>query len=153
MRRIEFLVIGGVVALLGCGSAKKSPLQELAAASDHDQELAPPIPIFSVRDLRSSQRYFRDVLGFKIEWEDGNPPDFTSVSRSGARLFMCHGCQGKPGSWAFSISKDVDQLHEELKRKGALIRRPPTNEPWRMREMQVADPDGNVIRFASSLDR
>jgi uncharacterized glyoxalase superfamily protein PhnB len=37
-------------------------------------------------------------------------------------------------------------------RKGAIIKSPPGDKPWGMREMQVADPDGNVIRFGSALD-
>jgi len=50
------------------------------------------------------------------------------------------------------FTRDVDRLHEEFVRRNAIIKLPPTNMPWGMREMQVADPDGNVMRFASSID-
>jgi hypothetical protein len=43
---------------------------------------------------------------------------------------------------------DVDALHETLKARGAIVRHPPSDYPW-AREMQVADPDGNVLRLGS----
>src|SRR5205085_2150333 len=38
--------------------------------------------------------------------------------------------------------------HHELRAKGAKIRHPPTNYSW-AGEMQVEDPDGNVLRLGS----
>jgi predicted aspartyl protease len=46
---------------------------------------------------------------------------------------------------------NFDQLHEEFVRKQAIIKQPPTDMPWGLREMQVVDPDGNVMRFASAI--
>ena len=109
-------------------------------------------PIFNVRDLRASQRYYREALGFKVDWDHGDPPDFGSDSRGEGVLFMCQGCQGRPGTWVMIFTRDVDRLHEELVRNKAIIQMPPPDMPWGLREMQVADPDGNVIRFASAID-
>jgi hypothetical protein len=47
---------------------------------------------------------------------------------------------------------DVDRLHEELVERHAIIRMPPTNMAWGLREMHVGDRDGNVIRFASPIE-
>ena len=44
--------------------------------------------------------------------------------------------------------EDVDQLYEEYKASGAIIRVPPRNYPWAF-EMHVEDPDGHVLRFGS----
>ena len=79
--------------------ASGSPACARPRGQSHGAELSRPIPIFNVRDLRRSQRYFREVLGFKVDWEDGDPPDFGSVSRGDAAIFMCQGCQGNPGAW------------------------------------------------------
>ena len=92
------------------------------------------------------------MLGFKVDWEDGSPPDFGSVSRGDAVLFMCQRCQGNPGSWIIIFTRDVDRLHDELRRKDAIITMPPQDMPWRLREMHVAYCDGNVIRFASETE-
>jgi catechol 2,3-dioxygenase-like lactoylglutathione lyase family enzyme len=111
-----------------------------------------PIPIFSVRNLKDSERYYRDALGFKVDWEYGEPPDFGSVTRAATTIFLCQGCEEPGGSWVMVFAADVDRLHRELQGKGAIIKHPPTDEPWKLREMQVADPDGNVIRFATSSE-
>jgi catechol 2,3-dioxygenase-like lactoylglutathione lyase family enzyme len=137
---------------LGCGADERSPLYELAGSIEHDSDLSAAIPIFTVSSLRASQRYYRDVLGFTVDWEDGDPPDFGSVSRGHAVVFMCQGCQGHPGGWIMLFTPDVDRLHEEFAAKGAIVKRPPTNMPWRLREMLVEDPDGNTMRFASRVE-
>ena len=46
---------------------------------------------------------------------------------------------------------DVDKLYGELVERGALVRAKPENKPWGMREMQVADLDGNVMRIGSPI--
>jgi catechol 2,3-dioxygenase-like lactoylglutathione lyase family enzyme len=153
--RITWLVAGClVIGLAGCKRTgeRNDPLVETARACARHGDLSCPRPILHVRSLKASQRYYRDALGFKVDWEYGEPPDFGSVSRGDTALFMCQGCQGNPGSWMMIFAPDVDRLHRELAGKGAIIKLPPTNMPWGMREMQVADPDGNVIRFGSAID-
>ena len=46
---------------------------------------------------------------------------------------------------------DVDKLHREVVKKGAKVRMPPRDMPWRMREMHLADLDGNVLRVGTGL--
>jgi uncharacterized glyoxalase superfamily protein PhnB len=43
--------------------------------------------------------------------------------------------------------QDVDALHEDYKRRGAIIRQPPTDFPWGVREMNVEDLDGHRLRM------
>ena len=43
---------------------------------------------------------------------------------------------------------DVRALHRIYRERGAKIRMEPTNLPWAL-EMQIEDPDGNVLRFGS----
>lgn len=149
------LLVAGLVSasLLGCGGDERAPepMARIAKACAHDSELSCPRPIFTVRDLAASTRYYRDKLGFKLDWDHGDPPDFASVSRGDGILFMCQNCQGQPGAWAMLFARDVDELHDEFRRKGAEIRMPPTDMPWGLREMNVADPDGNVLRIGSAI--
>ncbi len=42
--------------------------------------------------------------------------------------------------------RDVDATHAELVADGVEVLRPPTDEPWGLREMWVVDPDG--VRIA-----
>jgi catechol 2,3-dioxygenase-like lactoylglutathione lyase family enzyme len=142
-----------VLGAVGCRKHERNdPLVETARACAAHGDLSCPRPILSVRDLRASQRYFHDSLGFKLEWDHGDPADFAAVSRGHAELFMCQGCQGAPGSWLMVFAPNVDKLHDELVGKGAIIKMPPTDMPWGLREMHVADPDGNVLRFGSAIE-
>jgi len=155
MRLAMLAVVGLAIGLAGCKRTGEhtDPLVEAAKACARRGDLSCPRPILHVRSLRASQRYYRDALGFQIDWEHGDPPDFGAVSRGDAVLFMCQGCQGNPGSWTMIFTPSVDRLYQEISRKGAIIKQPPADMPWGMREMQVADPDGNVIRFGSAIDQ
>ena len=42
--------------------------------------------------------------------------------------------------------QDVDALYEDYQRRGAIIREPPTDYPWGVREMNVEDLDGHRLR-------
>jgi catechol 2,3-dioxygenase-like lactoylglutathione lyase family enzyme len=107
-------------------------------------------PVLRVSNLAASIDYYTRVLGFQVNW--GYPEEgasfFASVSRGKCCLFLSVGDQGHFGTWVWIGSKDVEALHEEFQAAGAKIRNPPTNYSWAL-EMQVEDPDGNVLRFAS----
>ena len=113
-------------------------------------ELGGVTPVLRVRDLTVSIDYYTRVLGFKVNWGYPEPGEqlFASVSRGKCFLFLSVGDQGHPGAWVWIDGKDVDALYEEFKASGARIRNPPTNYSWAL-EMQVEDPDGNVLRFGS----
>lgn len=137
--------------LVGCGETPS--IESTAHSIAHDDEgISHAIPIFNVGSLRESQRYYREKLGFTVEWDHGDPPDFGAVVRDHAVLFLCQGCQGHPGGWIMMFTPNVDELHRELVERGAIIERPPTNMPWHLREMLVKDPDGNTMRFASRIE-
>ncbi|MBL4686719.1 MAG: VOC family protein [Nannocystaceae bacterium] len=140
-----------ILTSVACGTAEAPPLARLAKACLHG-EMSCARPIFNVGELKTAQGYYTDVLGFSLDWEDGEPADFASVSRGDATLFLCQGCQGTPGAWMMVFVSDVDALHREWVAKGARIRMPPTDMRWQLREMHVSDPWGNVIRFGSPLD-
>lgn len=106
-------------------------------------------PVLRITDLGASLRYYTDVLGFRIDWQDNDGSSFASVSRDRCNLFLSVGDQGNPGSWMWIGASDVDALHEELTARGARVRQPPANYPWGSREMHVEDLDGNVLRFGS----
>ncbi len=103
-------------------------------------------PILRVGSLASSVAYYVNVLGFEIDWQ--GPGIIASVSRGASTIFLTEGDQGNPGSWVYAGVSDAELLFKELRAKGARVRHPPTNYPWGY-EMQVEDPDGNVLRFAS----
>jgi catechol 2,3-dioxygenase-like lactoylglutathione lyase family enzyme len=103
-------------------------------------------PILRVESMEASLRFYVDVLGFHNAPWGGD--DFTLVRRDGAGIYLCRGGQGRGGAWAWVGVEDVRKLHDEYRARGAAIRLPPTNYLWAL-EMQIEDPDGNVLRFGS----
>lgn len=103
-------------------------------------------PILRVKDIRASLAYYVEILGFKIDWEADT--GFASVSRGGCHIMLCEGDQGHPGSWVWIGVGDAEALHAQYQAKGAKIRHRPTNYEWAY-EMQVEDPDGNILRMGS----
>ena len=102
-------------------------------------------PILRVEKLAASIEYYVAKLGFKVDWQT---PIFACVSRGRCHIFLSEGDQGHRGSWVWIGVEDAEALHNEYRAKGARIRHPPTNYEWAY-EMQVEDPDGNVLRLGS----
>jgi catechol 2,3-dioxygenase-like lactoylglutathione lyase family enzyme len=102
-------------------------------------------PILRVEDMKRSLDFYIGLLGFENDW---GGDDFTSVSRDNAAIYLSEGDQGDGRAWIWIGAEDVQKLHDEFAGRGVKIRMPPTNFPWAL-EMQVEDPDGNVIRFGS----
>lgn len=103
-------------------------------------------PILRVEDMAASVRYYVDVLGFEnAPW---GTDDFTFVGLGDEGIYLCRGSQGNPGAWVWIGVGDVRALHALYRERGAIVRREPKNEPWAL-EMQIEDPDGNVLRFGS----
>lgn len=105
----------------------------------------PATPIFCVASVSASMEYYINTLAFKLDWHAGG---FASVSRGRCHIFLCEQDQGHPGTWTWIGVTDTDALAAEYNQRHAKIRHPPTNYPWAY-EMQVEDPDGNVLRFGA----
>ena len=105
-----------------------------------------PAPILRVRDLTASVEHYATAFGFTVEWHDRGI--MAGVSRDKCHLMLCEGDQGHFGSWVWIGVSDAGALERELRERGAKIRHPATNYPWAF-EVQVEDPDGNVLRFGS----
>ncbi len=52
--------------------------------------------VLAVHDLRRSADYFRDVLGFRVLWEEA--PDWRLVERDGVRVMLGHCPRDRPPS-------------------------------------------------------
>ena len=103
-----------------------------------------------VDDQEKALRFYTETLGFQKEWEWGEPVDYACVSRGDVRVFLCQDGQGGPGMWISVFIDDVDALHAEYEKRGAIIRQAPTSFPWGVREMNVEDLDGHRLRMGSN---
>ena len=96
---------------------------------------------------------YTEILQFEKFWDWGDPPDFGCVAFGDVQLFLCQGGQGQPGTWLYLMIDGVDDYFNEIKQRGADILLEPTDMPWGLREMQVRDLEGHVLRIGTSLER
>ncbi|MBM3797849.1 MAG: bleomycin resistance family protein [Acidobacteria bacterium] len=103
-------------------------------------------PILRVEDMTRSLAFYVGLLCFEnAEWGGG---DFTCVTRGGATIYLRLGDQGRGGAWAWLGVDDATQFHAECLARGVPVRMAPRNFPWAL-EMQLEDPDGNVLLLGS----
>jgi uncharacterized glyoxalase superfamily protein PhnB len=115
-------------------------------------------PILFVRDVPTSAAYFRDKLGFEIDFLYGEPPFYGAVSRDGVCIHFR--CVREPNFAELAAREhslilatieadDTHAIFAELKGRGAEIVQPPTKQTWGGTDLHVRDPDGNVISFVT----
>ena len=51
------------------------------------------------------------------------------------------------------IVDDLDSVYERLQEAGAAIKQPPKLQPWGLRDLVVADPDGNTFELAQRVSQ
>jgi catechol 2,3-dioxygenase-like lactoylglutathione lyase family enzyme len=106
--------------------------------------------VFVVRDVLQSVEYFRNALGFHIEFTDGEPTFYAGVERDGVVIHLQAASETKrpPGHGAVNVFvTDVDALYLELKSRGAWTLNEPKDYPYGMRDFDVHDLDGNHLCF------
>ncbi len=116
------------------------------------------LPVVFVSNVQASAAFFRDKLGFAIDFLHGHPPFYASVSRGAARLHLrfVHDPVITPElrereDGLLSAFVDVDNiksLFTEYKAAGVDFAHPLRKEPWGGSAFIVLDPDGNCICFA-----
>ena len=116
-------------------------------------------PGFTANDLEKSLVWYRDVVGFVVEerWErDGK---LAGVSlRAGDVTFMLGQDDWKKGrdrkkGEGFRIycttTQNVDALAKGIVARGGTLDQEPRDQPWRMRDFALTDPDGFKITIGA----
>jgi len=116
------------------------------------------IPILLVRNVEASADFFREKLGFEIDFLHGAPPFYGSVSRDGVCLhlrfvhepvFALAAAREKSLICASIEVTNVQGLSAEFTTRGAPFAQSLTKQAWGGTDLHVRDPDGNVISFVS----
>jgi lactoylglutathione lyase len=117
-----------------------------------------------VKDMHTMVSFYREVLGFDIEW-DGRAP-YAEFRHEGIRVSMYERAQlpellgqtptypaGLNGTFELAIdfptSADADREYERVVSAGAKPIYAPRDEPWGMHSAMVEDPEGNIIEIGS----
>ena len=124
---------------------------------------APPslkfaVPILLVRNVEASAAFFREKLGFQIDFLHGSPPFYGAVSRDGVCLhlrfvhqpFFAEAAIHEKSLLAASIQvTNVQALFEEFKTRGVEFAQKLKKQAWGGIDFIVRDPDGNSINFVT----
>ncbi|MBI2684746.1 MAG: VOC family protein [Acidobacteria bacterium] len=107
------------------------------------------LPEVTFRDVAAAVDYYRDVLGFHINYqqEDLGVMDRDEITV----LLLPRGEERGIGSFEVYV-RDADALYAELVAKGANAQGPPVSRPWGLRDFAVLDLDGNRITFAQTFE-
>lgn len=116
--------------------------------------LQPAIPIFRIFSVEKAMEFYRDFLGFAVDWEHrfgDNFPLYAQVSRSSVKLHLSeHAGDASPGARAFIPMTGIEALHAELTAKNYRYMKPGIeDQPWG-KELTVTDPFSNRITFCEA---
>ena len=114
------------------------------------------VPVILVTDVARSAAFFRNTLGFSIDFLHGAPPFYGSVSRGGACLHLkfVHepvlsvGAQDREGFITAVIEvENLKALYAELVAAGAMFDQKLKTQACGGRDFILRDPDGNSLCF------
>jgi uncharacterized glyoxalase superfamily protein PhnB len=116
------------------------------------------VPQFLVDDLERAIAYYRDRLGFAVDFIYDS--FYASVSRDGFAIHLKEAPR-LAGEREFKKQQEhldahvsvsgVRELFGELQARGATVTRPLQQQPWSCIDFIVEDPDGYVLCFSELI--
>lgn len=118
-------------------------------------------PQVFVTDMERAVAFYRDCLGFEVAYLYGDPPYYGLVVRDRAGLNLRH--VDEPAFdpalraredllSATLVVRNLKALFVAYEQAGLHFHQPYRHQPWNAHDFIVADPDGNLIHFASPLE-
>jgi catechol 2,3-dioxygenase-like lactoylglutathione lyase family enzyme len=138
---------------------ESSPSAPRPTAEPASPTIRKAIPVLFVSNVASSAAFFRDKLGFAVDFLHGHPAFYGGVSRDGATLHLrfVHEAvisqelrEKEELLAAFIVVESVKQLFEEYKLAGVPLVGTLHKEAWGGPTFTVRDPDGNWICFSAA---
>ena len=123
--------------------------------TDERPMMAGSATVFVVSDIATSLAYYRDVLGFQVTFEYGQPLSYACLCRDEVALHLLASSRTKrlPGHGAICVFvRDVDQIYAEVSGRGARLLNQPEDRDYGMRDFDVVDADGNQLTFGMGTD-
>lgn len=139
-------------------------------------------PILNVANVPASIAWFEKLGWKRhFSWNSGGmiaaaadanaagPAHFAGIGSGKCEIFLCQDGQGSRGgpmprhagdddtggvwmSWWVDSPKAVDELHALAQQHGMTVTRPPTDEPWGVREFHLRHPDGHTFRVSAGTE-
>ena len=113
-------------------------------------KLVQGVTTLEVQDIKCSEAFYREKLGFRPGLFFGEPPTFCIISKDNVAIFLdlVRTSRAKPLNqyWAIYLYvDDVNGMAAELSARGVVLDREPEDQPYGCRDFDIRDPDGHVI--------
>ena len=108
-------------------------------------------PLLLVPDVVATADFYRMILGFQADRE-ALTPEYGVVWRDNAAVHLAKGEHAPAGVRIFFWVRDVDALHAEVLRRGAVIAVPIGTRPYRIRDFSIRDPNGVELVFGQDWE-
>jgi catechol 2,3-dioxygenase-like lactoylglutathione lyase family enzyme len=115
--------------------------------------------VLLVSDVAATIAYYRDTLGFHVDFEAGSPPIHARVSSgdrdgpSAARIRFEHSAMpGTPSCYLYiHVCQRLDDLFAVYRGRGVAIVSEPIDRSWGLRQFEIQDCNGYRLTFAAEL--
>jgi catechol 2,3-dioxygenase-like lactoylglutathione lyase family enzyme len=125
-------------------------------SSDGDQNFYGLRIVLPVRNIDETIKFYREKLGFELEYCHGDPPEEAGVSKgqwSSDALkvhFVANEEETRPSGYLyFVVGADIDGLFENYRKQDVQIDFEPRMTIVGGREFQIVDPNGHKLRFGT----
>ncbi len=120
-----------------------------------EKNLTGVAPVLAVDDLPKAITFYRDKLGFEVDFTWGDPP-YYAIARRGANVAI-HLSEREDTTtpiapaYVYIFVTNADALYEEFSEQGVEIFQPPQEAEYGMREFEVRDLSGHFVTFGEDL--
>ncbi|MBL7699115.1 MAG: VOC family protein [Chitinophagaceae bacterium] len=104
-------------------------------------------PGFVVADVEAAANFYRDKLGFSLDWLWGDPPTYGSMTLGNISVHLLKGNERVGKGYAVFSVEDVDGLYKFHQDNEVQIVEPISNKEYNMRDYYVQDLYGNILGF------
>jgi uncharacterized glyoxalase superfamily protein PhnB len=109
-------------------------------------------PLIPALDVEAGIAFYRDALGFALDYRDAEPAQLAIVSRDGVTLHLFASQDQHLANWT-SLRIDVECIDTLYKRCNESDCVHPNGQlgsrPWGTREFSIIDPSGVCIAFVA----
>lgn len=104
-------------------------------------------------DVKALAEWYRDKLGFTIAMSWGEPAEYARVSWDAVELGIGRLDERFGAASVYAIVTGVDALYAEFLSRGVVTDNEIGDRPYRMRDFDLFDPEGNRVCFGEALER
>ncbi len=118
-------------------------------------------PVLGVPDIHETVRFYRDTLGFHVDFVEGDPPAHARVcadpTYSAPTVHIRFeplpaGAAVNPSVHLWlHVAKGLDELFARYESRGVEILERPNDRPWGLRQFAIRDCNGYVAIFCAEI--